>query len=147
MDKIAFLRNTPLFAGIDATDVAEMSRYIFEKHLKRGEAIVNDGGRVQALYFVAEGVIKTYKISAEDKEQVLSVVRPGGFFNETLLDNKPAVASAEALGSVLLYGIRKTNLRTIMRKHKQIANNLHNMLTWRIRQTVSLVEDLSFRSV
>jgi CRP/FNR family transcriptional regulator len=155
MDKLAFLRNTPLFEGVDEGTVAEVGQYVFEKRLKRGETVTNEGGKASAMYFVAEGVMKIYKTSAEGKEQILSLMRPGDFLNEVLLDNGPAMADAEtsaethakALGVVLLYGIQKARLRSAMHRQPKIANNMLNMLTGRIRHLISLVEDLSFRTV
>ncbi len=147
MDKLVFLRNRPLFDGVDEAAVAEISQYVFEKQLKRGDAAMKDDNKDQALYFVAEGAMKIFKISADGKEQILALMRPGDFFNEVLLDDGPPIASAEALGAVLLYGIRKSDLRVIMRQHYQVASNLLNMLAWRVRYLISLVEDLSFRTV
>jgi len=147
MDKKAFLRTTPLFEGVGDGVVAEISQHVFEKQLKRGEAVTSDGSKGMALYFVAEGVVKVYKTSSEGKEQILNIVRPGDYFNEMVLDNKSTMANAEAMGPVLLYGIRKTRLRTILSRYPKIASNMYNMLTGRIRHFVSLVEDLSFRTV
>jgi len=147
MDKLAFLRNRSLFDGIEEAAVAEISQHVFEKQLRRGERVLKEGEKDQALYFVAEGAMKIFKISADGKEQILALMRPGDFFNEVLLDDGPPIASAEALGAVLLYGIRKSDLRLIMRQHYQVASNLLIMLAWRVRYLISLVEDLSFRTV
>ena len=148
IDKAAFLNKTAMFNGAGETTLADVSKYVFEKQLRRGEAVLNEGSEAQALYFVAEGVIKIFKTSAEGKEQILSLMRPGDFFNEVpLLDNGPAPANAEALGPALLYGIQKSNLRIILRQYPVVTGNLLGMLARRIRYLISLVEDLSFRTV
>jgi CRP/FNR family transcriptional regulator len=148
IDRIEFLSRTPLLNGVGPDVAASVAQYTFEKHLNRGETVMSEGGEAQALYFVAEGVVKIYKTSAEGKEQILSLMRPGDFFNEVpLLDNGPAPANAEALGPALLYGIQKSNLRIILRQYPHITGNLLGMLARRIRYLISLVEDLSFRTV
>ncbi len=147
-DKLEYLKKTALLAGVSQEALADIGQYVFEKQLKRGEAVLNEGGEAQALYFVAEGVVKIYKTSAEGKEQIISLMRPGDFFNEVpLLDNGPAPANAEALGPALLYGIQKSSLRIILRQYPQVTGNLLSMLARRIRYLISLVEDLSFRTV
>ncbi|MCL2149918.1 MAG: Crp/Fnr family transcriptional regulator [Dehalococcoidia bacterium] len=147
MDKIDFLGTTPLLAGVDRAAITEISQHVFEKRLRRGERIRNETGEAQAMYFVVEGVVKACKTSADGKEQIFSLMRPGDYFNEVLLDSGPILASAEALGTTLLYGIKKAHLRTIMRQHSQVAGNMIGMLSGRVRQLTALVEDLSFRSV
>jgi CRP/FNR family transcriptional regulator len=147
-DKIAFFNKNSLLSGVGPDVIAAVSQYAFEKPLKRGESVSSEGGEAQTLYFVAEGVVKTYKTSAEGKEQILQLLRPGDFFNEVpLLDNGPAPANAEALGPALLYGIQKSNLRIILRQYPHITGNLLGMLAKRVRYLISLVEDLSFRTV
>lgn len=148
IDKEAFLSKTPLLSGVGPDVVKAVSQYTFEKPLKRGESVSNEDGEAQALYIVVEGVVKIYKTSTEGKEQILSLMRPGDFFNEVpLLDNGPAPANAEALGPALLYGIQKSNLRIILRQYPHITGNLLSMLAKRIRYLISVVEDLSFRTV
>jgi CRP/FNR family transcriptional regulator len=147
-NKLDFVKQAALFRGADEAALAQIAQYLFEKRLLRGESVLNEGGEAQALYFVAEGVIKLYKTSAEGKEQIISLLRPGDFFNEVpLLDNRPAPANAEALGPALLYGLQKSNLRVILRQYAQVTGNLLGMLARRVRYLISLVEDLSFHSV
>ena len=147
MDKIAFLRTTPLLAGVEEAAVVDVSQYFVEEQLRRGEEVLGKDSAAQTMYFVAEGVLKAYKISANGREQILSLMRPGDFFDEMLLDGGPSLANVAALGVASLYGIGKEHLHIIMERHHQIARNLLNMLAWRIRYLVSLVEDLSFRTV
>ena len=147
VDKISFLSTTPLFTDVDKEVIAKVSQYFFEKPLKKGERVNKEGGKARALYFVVDGTLKSYKTSSDDKEQILDVFRPGDFFGATVLDEAPNPASVKALGTSMLYGIQKTHLRTITRRYPQISANLVTMLSQRIRRFISIIEDLSFRSV
>lgn len=147
-EKIRFLAGTALMKGASPDLLQEISCYVFEKTLIRSEVILTEGGEADAMYFVVEGVLKLYKTSTEGKEQIVSLMRPGDFFNEVpLLDGGAAPANVEALSGALLYGIQKTNLGIIIRRYPVITVNLLTMLAKRIRYLISLVEDLSFRSV
>ncbi|MFQ5917762.1 MAG: Crp/Fnr family transcriptional regulator, partial [Candidatus Binatia bacterium] len=102
----------------------------------------------EALYFVASGVVKVFKMSAAGKEQILYLTRPGESFNDVpVFDGGPNPVSAQAMGPVVLYGIRKSDLEVILREHPQVALNVTQVLSRRVRHLVSLVEDLSFRHV
>ncbi len=118
------------------------------EEMGRGDVIVYEGEPARALYFVFSGAMKEFKTSAEGKEQILKVVRPGESFNDVpVFDEEPALSSVEAMGPVILYELRKDDLRTLLRDNPQIDANTIRVLAGQVRQLVSLVEDLSFRQV
>jgi CRP/FNR family cyclic AMP-dependent transcriptional regulator len=51
------------------------------------------------------------------------------------------------MGSVVLNVIKKSDLEAILREYPQAALNVIHILSQRVQQLVSLVEDLSFRHV
>ena len=107
-----------------------------------------EGELAPTLFFVASGVVKVFKTSAEGKEQILNLVRPGESLNDVpIFDDGPNPASAQAMGPVMLYGIMKGELKIIPRNYPHVAMNIIRVLAERVRQLVSLVEDLSFRHV
>ena len=100
------------------------------------------------LFFVAAGIVKLFKISAEGKEQTLEFVRPGGAINEvSVFDGGTNPASAQAMGPVSLYIISRNDLESILRDYPRVTLNVIKVLAGQIRHLVSLVEDLSFRHV
>jgi len=146
--KLEFLSASPFFAGFSSTKLEGVSQRVFEKKLARGEMTLNEGTYSSALFFVAEGVVKLFKISAEGKEQILSLMRPGESFNDVpMFDHGPAPVNAQALGAVTLYGIHRNDLEMMLRQYPELSQNVIQVLARRIRYLISLVEDLSFRSV
>ena len=146
--QVEFLKSVPHFAGLSLAELDSIAKLIFERAAERGETILLEGEPAEALYFVASGVVKVLKTSAEGKEQILNIVRPGESFNDVpVFDGGPNAATAQAMGPVVLYGIRKSDMETIMRDHPQVAMNINKVLAGRMRHLVSLVEDLSFRRV
>ncbi len=146
--QIEFLESIPYFSGLSSTELDSIKRLIFEKTAEPREIVLLEGESVEVLFFVVSGVVKVFRTSAEGKEQILSLVHPGESFNEvSIFDDGPNLASAQAMGSVILYGIRKDGLKIILRDHSQVTLNIIKALADRVRQLVSLVEDLSFRHV
>jgi len=146
--QLEFLKDIPYFSGLGLAELESIRELVFEKTVERGEMVLLEGEAAEGLYFVASGVVKVFKTSAEGKEQILSIVRPGESFNDVpIFDGGSNPASAQTMGPVLLYGIKKNNIGAILRAHPQIALNVIKVLAGRVRHLVSLVEDLSFRRI
>jgi CRP-like cAMP-binding protein len=146
--ELEFLRSILYFSELSLAELESIRKLVFEKTADRAEVVLLEDESAENLYFVASGAMKVFKTSAEGKEQILSIVRPGESFNDvSIFDGGPNAASARAMGPVLLYGIRKNDMKAILRDHPQIALNVIGVLASRVRHLVSLVEDLSFRHV
>jgi CRP/FNR family transcriptional regulator len=143
-----FIKSIPYFSGLSQAELDSIRRFVFEKKAERGEIILFEGEPAETLYFVAAGVVKVFKTSADGKEQILHLVRPGESFNDVpAFSDGLNLASAEAMGAVVLNTIKKSDLEVIMRDYPQVALNVIRVLSQRVQHLVSLVEDLSFRNV
>ena len=146
--QLEFLKSILYFSDLGLAELESIRKLVFEKTADRAEMVLLEGESAANLYFVASGVVKVFKTSAEGKEQILSIVRPGESFNDVpIFDGGPNPASARAMGPVLLYGIKKNDMEAILRDHPPIALNVIKVLARRVRHLVSLVEDLSFKHV
>ena len=146
--QLDFLERIPYFSGLGPADLESIKQLVFEKTADRGEIVVLEGEPAENLFLVASGAVRVFKTSAEGKEQILSIVRPEESFNDVpVFDGGMNPASARTMGPVLLYGIKRNDMEAILRNHPQIASNVTKVLAKRVRQLVSLVEDLSFRHV
>ena len=146
--ELEFLKTIPYFSGIGLADLELIKKLVFERSADRAEIVVLEGEPASNLYFVASGAVRVFKTSAEGKDQILNIVRPKESFNDVpIFDGGPNPASARALGPVLLYGMKRNDMEAILRNHPQVAFNVTRVLAKRVRQLVSLVEDLSFRHV
>ena len=146
--QVELLRSIPYFSGLSTAELDSIKEFIFEKEVDRGEMILLEDEPSDALYFVASGAVKMFKTSSDGKEQILTFIRPGESFNDVpIFDGGPNLASAQAIGPAVLYGIRDSDLEAILRSHPQVSLNVTRVLSQQTRHLVSLVEDLSFRHV
>ena len=146
--KVESLQSSNYFSGLDSDELDSIRKYIFERAVARGEIILFEGEPARAVYFIVSGVVKVFKTSADGKEQILYLARPGDSFNDVpVFDGGLSLASAEAMTQVVLYGIEKDDLKARLREHPKLAENVLQVLSQRIEQIISLVEDLSFRRV
>lgn len=146
--QISSLKSIPYFSGLSDTELGSISRHVFEKHAERGEILFFEGEPADVLYFVVEGVVKVFKTSADGKEQIFSIIRPGDSFNDVpVFSGGINLASAGAMSPVTLHGIKKKEIETIIKEHPQVAINIINVLSRRVEEMMTLVEDFSFRRV
>jgi CRP-like cAMP-binding protein len=146
--QLEFIKSIPYFSGLGQAELDSIRKYIFEKKAGRGEILLFEGEPAETLYFVVAGVVKVFKTSADGKEQIFHIIRPGESFNDVPVFNVGEnLTSAEAMGAVVLNVIKKSDVELILREHPQVALNVIQVLSQRVQHLVSMVEDLSFRHV
>jgi CRP-like cAMP-binding protein len=146
--QVELLKSAGYFHGLGAAEMEALARLVFEKTAQRGDVLQYDGEPAAALYLVVTGAVKVSLTSPEGKEQILDIAGPGDTFNDVpALDDGPSLAGAQAMGPVLLYGIRKGELIAFLRTHPEAAWNAVEVLAGKLRLLAALVEDLSFRHV
>jgi CRP/FNR family transcriptional regulator len=146
--QLSSLKAIPYFSGLSDAHLALISKHVFEKRASRGETLFLEGEPAEILYFVVEGVVKIFKTSADGKEQIFGIIRPGDSFNDVpVISGGVNLLSAAAMGAVLLNGIKKKDLEAIIKDYPQIALNIINVLSRRVEELMALVEDFSFRRV
>jgi len=142
------LRTMAYFTGLDEAAL-EGVRHLFREHsFPKGTQFLSEGDRSDSLYFIVSGLVKVFKTSADGKEQIFRIIRPGESFNDVpVLSGGINLVSAEAMGPVVLNGIKKKDLEAIIRERPQVALNVIQVLSRRVQELVALVEDFSFRHV
>lgn len=142
------LRRVPLFAPLEAEDLAHVAAVTVQRRYDRGDIILLEGDPGGALHFVYDGVVKVFKSSPEGKEQVLRLLGPGNTFNDVpALDGGPNPASAAALESSVVFVTSGAELRRLIAERPGVALVTVRALAGALRHLVSVVEDLSFRHV
>jgi len=145
---VEFLKKVSYFDNLNASELESLSKFVAEKTAGRGDMLVFEGDPANALYFVVSGALKAFKTSSDGKEQILNIIKPGESFNDVpVFDSNPSPVSVQAMGPVVLYELTRKDFDNILQKYPHIARNVINVLAGKIRNLVSLVEDLSFRHV
>lgn len=142
------LRAIPYFSELSDEELNEVEQYFFEESYIRDEIIFLEGDEARNLYFVASGVVKTFKTSSDGKEQTIELARPGDVLNEVaVFDGGPNPTSAQAITPVRLYKIEKSKMLAIISQRPVIALEVLRLMAAKMRRLTELVEDLSFRPV
>ena len=146
--KSDLIKASPFFTGLSSNELEAIVSLVYEKRYEREDMLFFEEEMADALYFVANGVVKIFKTSPDGKEQILSVARPEESINEVPVFNGGVnPTSAQAMMSVVVYAINKNDIDMILKKYCVVALNVIHIMAKRTRQLINLVEDLSFKRV
>ncbi len=146
--EIAELHKIAYFAALDVDELVQVAAVTVARHYVRGDLIMREGERGEALYYVHSGLVKIFKTSVQGKEQALRLVAAGQTFNEVpALDGGFNAASAAAVELCVIYVIQCAELRKLIAMRPAVAQAVVQTLASRLRHLVSLAENLSLRSV
>jgi len=145
---VAILKNIPLFAGLNESDLGALQAIAKVRESQRGELLFSDGERAEGFFVVLEGKVKVYKLSAEGKERILHIVHPGGTFAEAaIFGNGLYPACAEALAPGKLLFLPKDGFLGLLNGNSRIAINMIAGLSKFLRQFAQQIEELTFKDV
>ena len=142
------LSKLSFFSGLDNDVLSEIAPHITEHTFSPGQVVTLESEPCQAVYFVAQGVVRIHRLSPEGREHVLAYLGPGEPFNVVpALDGGPNLASVNAVTDTTLYTIPSERFQRIMRDHHEVALAVMERLAAEVRRLSDMVEDLALHTV
>ncbi len=142
------VRQAPLFATLDDSDVEALRSTMSTTHLERGEILFREGQRGDRLYVITYGKIKLGRTSTDGRENLMAVLGPGEMFGElSLFDPGSRTLTATAVADTELIGMGNESLQEFLRERPGGALALLASLARRLRRTNDSVADLVFTDV
>jgi len=147
IDKLAPLRNHPLFREFPPAVIEHFGTYMTRRSVRRGATIFAKGDPGTGLMAVLWGSVKISVPTTEGHEAVLNIINPGEVFGEmALLDGRPRSADAVAMDDCELMVIDRRDFIPFLRGEPDIALKFIEILCARIRRTSEQVEDVMYLS-
>jgi len=149
MDSVQqYLATHSFFRELESKQVEEIVRLATVMQLDRGQILALEGEPCSAIYMVISGRLRAYKMTAQGREQVVSVLQPGhAFYLVPALDGAPLPTTTQALTRATVLRISRQDLLLLMARYPSVAMNVAIDLARRLRQVTTLVEDLALRTV
>lgn len=142
------LENVPLFSGLSKDELAEIEQHGSVKSYKKNTIIINQEDETNSLYVILSGRVKVFISGDDGRDAVLNQQGPGEYFGElALIDKQPRVASVMTLEPSRLMIISRDDFMRCLSAHPEIALNLINPLTERIRMLARNVSNLALLDV
>jgi CRP/FNR family transcriptional regulator len=142
------LSAVPYLAELDAATLASIGREAVRQKHDAGAMVFLEGEPCAGLCIVEQGWLKAVKISLAGREQVLRVVGPGEVCNEiSVFAGTPNPATVMALEAAVVWTIRRDAILGLMDDSPSLARTITRNLAGRVLNLLTLVEDLSLRTV
>lgn len=148
VDKLAPLRNHPLFRELPPAVIEQLGSYMTRRSVRRGAAIFAKGDPGTALIAVLWGSVKITVSTSDGHDAVLNIINAGQAFGEiALLDGRPRTADAVAMTDCELMVIDRRDFIPVLHREPDVALKLIETLCARIRRTSEQVEDVMYLSL
>lgn len=93
--------------------------------IKKGEHIFEEGEITKGVFCVKEGICKLSKLSANGKDQIVKLVKPGELLGQrSMISDEPANLSAVALEDMEVCFIPKTEVMGFFNENNQFSMNV-----------------------
>jgi CRP/FNR family transcriptional regulator len=142
------LSAVPYFTELDEVVLQGLARAAIQRRYSSGEMVFLEGEPCAGLYIVQEGWLRSYKLSLDGREQVIRFVGPGEAFNEVgVLAGSPNQVSVAVLELATVWIVQRDVLLGLMDRYPPLSRAVAQNLAQRVLYLLTLVEDLSLRTV
>ncbi len=135
----SMIARVPLFAELDAEEIANVSELLRAQVAETGQVIVREGDAAHSMYFIAAGSVE---VALKGRDPI--VLGPGQFFGEVaVLRRARRSATAMALTRTSLLVLDAQDLHTLMSREPRIAARVHDVVKTRLGEPVTPKGDIA----
>lgn len=144
----AILKNIPLFSTLSEEELEVIAKMAVRKSCPANTLVMSEGDTDYALYVIESGSLEVFLMDETGKEIVLDTKGPGDYFGEmALLDDAPRSASVTSRESASFLVIQGREFRAYLSTRPDLAVNLLQALSHRVRVLNEQVKDLALKDV
>ena len=148
LSNLDLLRRVPLFSLLTVTQAEVISGAVTKQRYKRGEVLVEQGQKSNALAILLTGRARVVSADSRGREVILATLGPGDYIGEmSIIDNEPhsATVRAEVQTDVLMLG--RSEFARCMPESSSMAYAVMRVLVQRLRHSVRNIESLALMDV
>lgn len=137
-----------LFSELDDSALDDLAGHAQWRRYEPGEVVVLEGRGSSGLYYLESGWLKVVKNSPSGREQILRFLEPGETFNEIgVFTERPIPATAVALDPAGVWWLPRAAMVDLLRRRPEFAEHVIAKMAENLLHLVSLVANLSLRTV
>ena len=148
LTNLDLIRRVPLFAMLTPTQAESLADAVGKRRFKRGELMVEQGKKCDALYIILAGRARVVVTDRTAREVILATLLPGDYIGEmSLIDQAPHSASVEAeiqTDALVLGG--HDFARCLLENHSTVSAVMKG-LVGRLRSADRKIESLALMGV
>ena len=148
VSNLELLRRVPLFSMLTAGQAEAVSRSVIKSRFKRGESIVEQGQKSNALSIILTGRARVMTSDSRGREVILATLHPGDYIGEmSLIDNEPHSATVRAEVQIDVLVLGRLEFAKCMSENSSMAYAVMKGLVKRLRHANSNIESLALMDV
>ncbi|KQW66820.1 MULTISPECIES: Crp/Fnr family transcriptional regulator [unclassified Methylibium] len=148
LSNLDLIRRVPLFSLLTGEQAQAIAEGVVKRRYRRGEVIVEQGTKSNALYILLTGRARVVTADARGREVILAVLQPGDYLGEmSLIDNEPhsATVRAEVQCDVLVLG--RSEFARCLPENSSLSYAIMRGLVARLRAADRQIESLALLDV
>ena len=116
--------------------------------IKKGEPIFQEGEITKGVFCIKEGVCKLSKLSANGKDQIVKLVKPGELLGQrSMIIDEPANLSAIALEDMEVCFIPRTDVMGLFNNNNQFSMNVMKTICGDLKDADDHMVDMAQKTV
>lgn len=116
--------------------------------IKKGEPIFEEGESTNGIFCIKDGVCKLTKLSANGKDQIVKLVKPGELLGQrSMISDEPANLSAVALEDMEVCFIPKKEIMEFFNENNQFSMNVMKTICGDLKDADDHMVSLAQKSV
>ena len=116
--------------------------------IKKGEPIFEEGETTNGIFCIKDGVCKLTKLSANGKDQIVKLVKPGELLGQrSMISDEPANLSAVALEDMEVCFIPKKEIMEFFNENNQFSMNVMKTICGDLKDADDHMVSLAQKSV
>lgn len=148
LSNLDLLRRVPLFSLLTVAQAEVISGAVIKRRFKRGEALVEQGQKSNALFILLTGRARVMTSDNRGREVILATLAQGDYLGEmSIIDNEPhsATVRAEVQTDVLMLG--RTEFARCLTENASMSLVVMRGLVKRLRHADRKIESLALLDV
>ncbi len=148
LSNLDLLRRVPLFSLLTVNQAEVISGAVIKRRFKRGEALVEQGHKSNALFILLTGRARVMTSDSRGREVILATLSQGDYLGEmSIIDNEPhsATVRAEVQTDVLMLG--RAEFARCLAENASMSLVVMRGLVKRLRHADRKIESLALLDV
>ncbi|MEW9701311.1 Crp/Fnr family transcriptional regulator [Paenibacillus sp. SI8] len=148
IDAEEILRQVPLFRDLSEEERAGLSRIMIQRSYRKKTIVFTEGSEKEAVYFIQNGFIKTYKTDENGHQNIVSFLKTGDMFPHTgLFHANQYPATAETIVPTLLLAMPIKPFEMFLSKTPGIAVKILRVMSEKILELQAKLQELTGQDV
>jgi len=148
VNKVWYLRQNRLFREATEEGIMQHEHLFTMCEMPRGTLVFDAGDSDRIIYFVKRGTVRIVRETPDGKDVTVAILGAGDLFGEeSLFDRRARTTHAVVVDDALLCTSRADDLFALLSRDPALALNVAKVLSERLDDAQSTMEDLAYARV